>query len=130
MSSQTNLPGIVYYILLYGYQILVSNGDFPWLNTADGFLLTVPIALMTALFFQWAMIPFHLYSVRNDFDSAVFLFVNITSFSSISPAASMNSCISIPSLMPYDPNKNSLAAPNHLSLRAFTPCLDDPSTYH
>jgi hypothetical protein len=69
------------------------------------------------------MTPFPLYSVRNDFDSAVFLFVNITSFSSIPPAVSMNSCISIPSLVPDKPNMNSLAAPNHLSLRAFPPTL-------
>jgi hypothetical protein len=52
--------------------------------------LTFPIALTTMLFFPWAMTPFPLYSVRNDFDFAVFLFVNITSFSSIPPAASMN----------------------------------------
>jgi hypothetical protein len=39
----------------------------------------------------------------------------------------MNSCISIPFLMPNKPNTNSLAAPNHLSLHAFPPCLDDPS---
>jgi hypothetical protein len=56
---QTNLPSIVY-ILLYGNRILVSDGDLPWLNTADSFLLKItyrPIALTTALFFPWAMTP-------------------------------------------------------------------------
>ena len=56
----------------------MSDGDFPWLNTADSFFLkplAVPIALTTALFSPWAMTPFPLSSVRNDFDSAVFLFV-------------------------------------------------------
>ena len=37
---QNNLSLIVY-ILLYGNRILVSDGDFPWLNIADSFLLKI-----------------------------------------------------------------------------------------
>ena len=66
----------------------MSDGALPWLNIADRFLrqnclLSLPIALATALVVLWAMTPFPLYSVHNDFDSPVFLFVTITSLSSI-----------------------------------------------
>ena len=84
---------------------------------------------MTALFFPWVMTPFPLL-LR--IYSAVFLFANIISFTSVCLVTSrrLDELVHIDSLMPNKLNSNSLAAPNHLSLRAFLPCLDDPSTHH
>jgi hypothetical protein len=59
---QTNQPSIVY-ILLYGNRILVSDSPLPCRTSligccAKNCLLSLAIALATALFLLWAMTPF------------------------------------------------------------------------
>ena len=77
---QTNLPSNVY-ILLYGNRILVNEGAFPWLSTADSFLLKITYRSncphdRVVFLMDDDTIPC---SVSNDFDSTAFLFANIIS---------------------------------------------------
>ena len=122
---QTTLSSIVY-ILLYGNRILIvpsillkityrSNGPHDRVVFPMGHD-TVP--------------PFAPYLMTSTTCSCSPTLSRSPQSALLPPAILMNSCISIPSLMPNKPNTNLLAALNHLSLHSLLVPMIHPSTVH
>ena len=123
--SQTTLSSIVY-ILLYGNRILIVSSillKITYRSNSPHDRVVYPMGHDTVP-------PFAPFLMTSTPCSCSPTLSRSPQSALLPPVILMNSCISIPSLMPNKPNANLLAAVNHLSLHSFPPCPDDPSIYH